>query len=239
MCRPNRRQVNFTEGLVAESEVTYTPCNIVHWSLTNVCLKNNNASIPRWWKKTWDRSNTPADSWAVLMFLSIEILFVQLRTSCTPFSLTQSGNCLTSLVVYLVLFRSEGPGDRGSADPKICYIIEFLHTDCFLDKLAPWLSPGVALCGKAAACIIRIICRLYVNCRPSSKQYPLWRWIVIWWPISCNLLTKNLECHSSIVPHYQIPANSVPFCLQLVNLLGIIAFVLPEQIDVHHAASSF
>ncbi len=30
MCRPNRRQVNFTEGLVAESEVTYMPCNIVH-----------------------------------------------------------------------------------------------------------------------------------------------------------------------------------------------------------------
>ncbi len=55
----------------------------------------------------------------------------------------------------------------------------------------------------------------------------------------CNPLTKNLEGHSSIVPHYQIPANLVPFCLRLLNLLEIIAFVLPEQIDVHHAASSF
>jgi hypothetical protein len=174
------------------------------------------------------------------MFLSIGILFVQLKTSCSPFSLTQSGNSLTSLVVYLVLFCPEGPGDGGSADPKICYIIEFLHMDCFLDKLAPWLSPGVALCWKAAACVIRLICRLYVNCCPRSKRYPLWRRIVLWWPISCNPLTKNLECHSSIAPHHQIPANLVPFCLWLLNLLGIIAFVLPEQIDVqNHATSSF
>lgn len=144
MCRPNRRQVNFTEGLVVESEVTYTPCNIVHEAWLMYAWRTTMHRYPGDERKLEIGARhlqTHEQCWC---FCQLRSFLSSWELHAPPFPWPNLGTLLTSLVVYLVLFSSEGPGYRVSADPKI-----MLHN---------WVSSYRLLPGQISPVIVSWCC---------------------------------------------------------------------------------